>query len=380
MSAHSVCFSGTLSAALPDGLSPDVSPGAPPDSGPSSGPPIGPDAPWLAPLAGYSDLPFRLLCKENGAAATCTEMVSAKGLIYGLRKKKRDSGTEDLLVTAPEDTPLIVQLFGEDPDFISAAARELAGRGYSYFDLNMGCSVPKVTKTGAGAALLKNPNSALAAGRALFQAVGAGRAGCKLRLGWDATSEVYLDLAKALEDAGAAWITLHPRYARQGFGGDARLEALEKLSKSVRIPVIASGDLFSASDGVQRLDLGVAGVMFARGAMANPAIFMQYRSLLCGETVQNALPPGQLLALIRRHAALARELTPGKPGRSGFSPALLKMRGAVPRYVRHLPGARHLRAALVRCASWDELDDILRDFFNTAEIAEASAFADKEKE
>lgn len=341
--------------------------------------PLGPEFPWLAPLAGFSDLPFRLLCRENGAAVACTEMVSAKGLMYGLRRKNKEpSATEELLTTVPEDAPLVVQLFGEDPEFVSRAVDELLARGFRWFDLNMGCSVPKVTKTGAGAALLKDPEQALAVASALFASAGPGRAGCKLRLGWDADNPVYLDLARRLEDAGVAWLTLHPRFARQGFGGALDLAALERLARAVRIPVLASGDLFSAEEGLRRLDTGVSGVMFARGAMANPAIFRQYRALLkkgrapgapVAERTPEPLAAGELLRLIRRHAELARALTPGKPGRKGLAPALLKMRTVVPRYVRHLPGSKRLRLSLTRCEDWRDLDAILGEFFqrNTSE-------------
>ena len=341
-----------------------------PDSSP---PPIGPDAPWLAPLAGFSDLPFRLLCREQGAAVACTEMVSAKGLIYGLRQKSCPisgsmngpiNGTEELLITVPEDTPLVVQLFGEDAAFVAAAVEELQGRGFRYFDLNMGCSVPKVTKTGAGAALLKDPERAEAVASAFLEKAGPGRAGCKIRLGWDNRWPVYLDLARRLADAGAAWITLHPRYARQGFSGKADVKALELLARAVDIPVMASGDLFSAEDAVARLETGIRGVMFARGAMNNPAIFRRYLALRRAEELPEALPAHELHALIARHAELARALTPGRPGKSGCAPALLKMRTVVPRYVRHLPGIRHLRQALTHCGDWDELDRILQQYFS----------------
>lgn len=322
--------------------------------------PITPDKPWLAPLAGFSDLPFRLLCRERGAAAACTEMVSAKGLIYGLRGKKTDNATEALLRTTAADQPLIVQLFGADPVFIHDAAKELRDRGYLFFDLNLGCSVPKVTRTGAGAALLKEPRLALEVAAALFRAAGPGRAGCKLRLGWDAGSEVYMDLARGLQDAGAAWITLHPRYARQGFGGEVRLEALEKLAAGLQIPVLASGDLFRPADAMARLDLGISGLMFARGAMADPTIFSQYLALLKDGRSPEPPDAGALRALISRHAALARQWGGGVPGRSGLDPALLKMRGFAPRYLRHLPGAKAARAALARCSSWEELEALLK--------------------
>ena len=327
--------------------------------------PIGPDFPWLAPLAGFSDLPFRLLCREQGAAVACTEMVSAKGLIYGLRQKSGQmNGTEELLVTTPEDVPLVVQLFGEDPEFIGAATEELQQRGFMYFDLNMGCSVPKVTKTGAGAGLLRNPDQAIAVAAALFKKAGPGRAGCKIRLGWDSAAPVYLELAKRLADAGAAWVTLHPRYASQGFRGSADIAALEKLSKAVDIPVLASGDLFTAEDGLRCLEAGADGVMFARGAMSNPAIFNRYLALRQAGEFPAILSARELLALILRHAELARALTPGRPGKKGHAPALLKMRTVVPRYVRHLPGVKHLRQALARCEDWDGLQAALREYFS----------------
>ncbi|MDR2488488.1 MAG: tRNA-dihydrouridine synthase family protein [Desulfovibrio sp.] len=256
--------------------------------------PISPETPWLAPLAGFSDLPFRLLCREQGAAVACTEMISAKGVVYGVRnnKKARDGhsgSTDDLLATCPEDSPLVVQLFGAEPEFLTEATELLCGRGFCWFDLNMGCPVPKVTKTGAGAALLREPARAVAAAAAVFRSAGPGRAGCKLRLGWDAVSPVYIDLAKALEDAGAAWITLHPRYARQGFSGEADTEAWEKLVRAVSIPVLASGDLFRAKDALRCLSTGVSGVMFARGAMTNPAIFRRYHSLYRASAAQPSL-------------------------------------------------------------------------------------------
>jgi tRNA-dihydrouridine synthase B len=235
----------------------------------------------------------------------------------------------------------------------------------------MGCSVPKVTRTGAGAALLRAPDRALAAGRALFEAAGPGRAGCKLRLGWDSRSPVYRDLARRLQDAGAAWLTLHPRFARQGFSGSADYAAFESLANDLDVPLIASGDLFSAADGIRCLERGASGVMFARGALANPMIFRQYLTMRAGGRAGGGVPAGTLRALIARHARLARTMTPGRPGRSGCSPALLKMRTVVPRYVRRLPGVKALRLGLVHCESWEELEALLDGFFTGLPGAEA---------
>lgn len=324
-----------------------------------------PDAPWLAPLAGWSDLAFRLLCREQGAAVCCTEMISAKGLVYGGRN------TEDLLLTTPEDSPLVAQIFGAEPFFMGEAVRRLRDRGFSWFDVNMGCSVHKVSKTGSGAALLRDPALALAVADAVIAAAGPGRAGFKLRLGWsespDRSGDVYLSLGRELAARGAGWLTLHPRYALQKFGGTPRYSALAELVRAVSIPVIASGDLFRAEDGVRVLaETGAAAVMYARGALGDPAIFARHKALLASgcalhapahaELEDRADSPAEreaLTRLIRRHAELAR--------RWSNRTALLKMRTFVPRYVRHIDGARALRQKLIRCTDWDTLNAIVAD-------------------
>jgi tRNA-dihydrouridine synthase B len=223
----------------------------------------------------------------------------------------------------------------------------------------MGCPVPKVAKTGAGAALLKNPSQALACARALLAAVPPGHAGFKLRLGWEAC--VLPDLGRALEDAGAGWLALHPRTARQGFTGAIREEALAELAAAVRIPVLASGDLFSAGQAMERLSTGVAGVMFARGALGDPAIFARYLRALRGARLADPLSPEDLRALILRHLELAEFFSSGGAGKE--KSALLKMRAIVPRYLRHLPGARNLRRELAGCVSQEQLRGLLENFF-----------------
>ncbi len=316
-------------------------------------PPLGPGTPWLAPLAGYSDLPFRLLCRENGAAAACTEMVSAKGLVYG------SPGTEPLLDTCPADAPLVVQLFGSDPAFVERAMGMLLERGQRWFDLNAGCSVRKVVRTGAGAALLREPELLARVAGTMVRMAGPGACGVKLRLGWrDRDAGAYLDAARRLEDAGVAWLTLHPRTAGQGFAGQADRAALARLKAAVSVPVLASGDLLTARDAVDCLEeTGVDGVMFARGAMHDPAVFRRFERLRRG--LDDPGPDrGETARLIRRHAALTREHAPrhGQERR-----ALLRMRSAVPRYVRGLPGASEVRLRLTRCRSWEELDAIVEE-------------------
>ena len=290
--------------------------------------PFAPAKPWLAPLAGWSDLPFRLLCRRFGAAVCCTEMISAKGLIY------KSPGTAELFATCPEDGPVVVQLFGSEAPFMEAAAGQLRDKGFVWFDCNMGCSVPKVARTGSGAAMCKDIDNALSVAEALIRAAGRGRVGFKLRLGW---------------------LTLHPRTAKQGFTGTARWEYLSELKALVSLPVIASGDLFTAEDGVRCLaETGVDTVMYARGALRDPAIFKAHLDLLAGREPEVA-DVATLLARIREHARLARELSTEKV-------ALLKMRTIVPRYVRHIEGSKQLRADIIACRSWDDFEKALRSF------------------
>lgn len=314
-----------------------------------------PDAPWLAPLAGFSDLAFRRLCREHGAAVCCTEMVSVKGLLYG------SSGTRDLLDTCPEDSPLVVQLFGNEAELMPQVMEPLQERGFRYFDLNMGCSVAKVNRTGCGAAMLKDIPGALKVAEVMIRCAGAGHVGFKFRLGWDASSEVWRDLARALQDLGAGWLCLHPRYARQGFSGVAQWSALEELAGLISIPLIASGDLFTPEDGVRCIrETGVNTVMYARGAMQNPAVFEEHVRLWQGKALENNLDQykAALYHRVMRHAELARQHGTERS-------ALLRMRTLIPRYAHHLEGVKQMRQHVVQCRSWPELEAILRDFLGS---------------
>lgn len=332
---------------------------------------IQPGVPWLAPLAGYSNLPFRLLCRELGAGVTCTEMVSAKGIYYSLNQARRPTleqinqkdgkASWSLLASPPEDDPLVIQLFGAEPEIMQAAAEAVgelfAGRDV-YFDLNMGCSVPKVVKTGAGAAMLGDISNALKVAQALINVAGPGRAGFKLRLGWLKGDDVYLELAKGLEAAGAAWVSLHPRYGRQGYSGQADWAKLKKLKQAVSIPVVASGDLLSAQAAKSCLEqTGVDAVMFARGAMSNPFIFREFNQLMQGGEVT---PPSaeELLEAIAKHREFARKWLDDRY-------ALSQMRGFIPRYVHHFPGVRGLRQSLSACQTWEDMDIVISKFMLT---------------
>ena len=303
--------------------------------------PIIPTRPWLAPLAGFSDLPFRLLCRELGARVTCTEMVSAKGLVYNSK------GTAELLATTREDSPLIVQIFGSEPEYIGKAMDILLDQGVRYFDLNSGCPVKKVTKTGSGAALLKTPELLTDLVALMARKAGPKNVGVKIRLGWQASEPVFRTLAPDLEKAGAAWITLHPRFAKQGFSGTADWNGLKELKSLVSLPVIASGDLIHAEDAVRCIrETGADAVMFARGALNDPAIFERFNDLMQGR-IPGTKDAAQLLAMIKRLMELS--CIHGNEAK-----ALLRMRTLAPRFVRDLPGSRSLRNNLTQCRTWED--------------------------
>lgn len=308
--------------------------------------PITPDRPWLAPLAGFSDLPFRLLCRDFGCHTAVTEMVSAKGLIYG------SPGTRELLQTCDPDAPLVVQLFGSEEPFLVQAVERLRAEGFRYFDLNCGCPVRKVAKTGSGAALLKDPTHLLRLAQAMIAATEPGCMGFKIRLGWTVGQPVYLPLARRLEELGAGWIAMHPRFGAQGFTGQADWSRLAELKAAVGLPVIASGDLFQAEDALRCVErTGVDSIMFARGALGDPAIFDRYLRLLRGlEPLEKT--NRDMTAMVRRLSELYAQHGLDRLG-------LLKMRTLVPRFLKGLPGARAFRRDIVFCTSWDQVFDIL---------------------
>lgn len=332
--------------------------------------PINPENPWLAPLAGWSDLPFRLLCREQGASVACTEMVSVKGLVYG------GKNTHDLLRTNEQDSPLAVQIFGAEQEFMQKGVQLLKEQGFCFYDVNVGCSVNKVVKTGAGSAMLKDLPNFYKVAKTVIDEVhkDAGhKIGFKIRLGYYLGEDVYEELALRLQDFGVDWITLHPRYARQGFSGVPKYEALTRLKHLLEIPVIASGDLFTARDGVKvLLETGVNGVMYARGAMSNPHIFAEHKYLwkYVQENTLNStdIPDYEELfprtleqikkdvyALIMAHLNYAKTYSPDR--------AVLQMRTIVPRYVRHLENAKLVRQALIKCRSFADLESVLQEFF-----------------
>ncbi len=335
-----------------------------------NGLPIGPKYPWLAPISGFSDLPFRLLCREHGCQVACTEMISAKGVVYN------SPGTRQLLQTCKQDTPLVVQVFGSEGKFIAKALEHFLEIGFEYFDLNAGCPVKKVVKSGAGASLLKNLDNLISLAKEMVSIAGNNKVGVKIRSGWSKQTENYIELGQSLEAIGVGWLTFHPRSAVQAFSGRANWDQLKKLKEKTNIPIIGSGDILTAQDAYNCLQqTGIDGIMFARGALNNPMVFNEYKELLENNSVWNESElsrsksekkvtlaerehlfriKSELRSITKRHIELSRQFN---NSRSAF----LKMRKIIPRYLRSFCQAREVRQKIVSCRDWNELIKLIQE-------------------
>jgi nifR3 family TIM-barrel protein len=229
-------------------------------------------------LAGITNLPFRLLAKEAGCALVCSEMISAHGLV---NKSKR---TRQMLDSLPEEKPLSVQIFGSQADIMAEAARVVETSGADIIDINFGCSVRKIIKTGSGVALMKAPETAEAVIKAVRKVVRIPLT-IKLRSGWNPTGNQAFEISQIAEACGVDAITIHPRTAKQGFSGHSDWAIIAKLKKQVNIPVIGNGDIFSADDAIAMLEqTRCDAVMIGRMAIGNPWIFSRVLARMRGET------------------------------------------------------------------------------------------------
>ena len=223
----------------------------------------------LAPMAGVSDLPFRLLCREQGAGLAVMEMVSAKAILY------RNKNTEELMRTVPEDRPVSLQLFGSDPDIVSEIALQIEERPYDILDFNMGCPVPKIVKNGEGSALMREPEKAARIVRECVRKIHKPMT-VKIRKGFNDQEVNAVELAKRLEDAGAAAITVHGRTREQFYSGKADWDIIRRVKEAVKIPVIGNGDVNSPESAQAMMkETGCDAVMIGRAARGNPWIFRQ---------------------------------------------------------------------------------------------------------
>jgi nifR3 family TIM-barrel protein len=334
---------------------------------------------FLAPVAGYTDRAFRSICVEEGADFSFTELVSSEALTrnprrYGFGAPDRPGpdhpGSEwppaaAILRRAPNEGRYAIQLFGAEPEVMYRAALLLAPFRPEAVDLNAGCPVPKVVKTGAGSALMRDP---VRLGRIVEALVRASREGLggvpvtvKLRSGWDAASINYAQCARIAVEAGAAMLSLHPRTRAQGYGGKSDWSQIADLVPRLAVPVTGSGDLFSPEDAERMFrETGCAAVMFARGAQGNPFIFSAARSLLETGAYRPPEAARRIEAGLRQLELLAADL--------GERAACREMRKQFAAYTKGcfgapgIPGGAALRERLVRAASIAEYRAILDPF------------------
>lgn len=303
----------------------------------------------LAPMAGVTDLPFRLLCKEQGAGLLCMEMVSAKAVCY------RNRNTEAMLSIDPGETPVSLQLFGSDADIISETAARLEERPFSILDLNMGCPVPKVTGNGEGSALMKNP--ALVE-EIVSKTVKAIRkpVTVKIRKGFDEDHINAVEIARIAEACGASAVTVHGRTREQYYHGRADWDIIRQVKEAVDIPVIGNGDVVSPASAEEMLSqTGCDGVMIGRGARGNPWIFRQILHWMKTGEEEERPPVEEVKAMILRHARLLAEY-------KGMYTGIREMRKHVAWYTAGFPNSSRLRAEVNKVESLDELEDLIRNF------------------
>lgn len=252
----------------------------------------------LGPMAGVTDLPFRLLCKEQGADLVYTEMISAKGIYY------RNKNTEKLWEIEENERPVALQLFGSQPELMAEMAKEIEGRNFDILDINMGCPVPKVVNNGEGSALMKQPELAGKIVKAISENINK-PVTVKFRKGFHDDMLNAVDFAKRMEDNGAAALAVHGRTREQYYSGKADWEVIAQVKEAVSIPVIASGDIFSPEDALRcKKETNCDALMLARGARGNPWLFRRIKRYLDEGILEEAPSIQDVVAMILRHGKM----------------------------------------------------------------------------
>lgn len=302
----------------------------------------------LAPMAGVTDLPFRLLCKEQGCGAMFTEMVSAKALLY------RNRNTGPLLETREEEAPVAVQIFGSDPDIMSEMALQLEEGPYAWIDVNMGCPVPKIVNNGEGSALMKNPALAekilTVMVKKLHKPVTV-----KFRKGFTEKDANAVEFARMAESCGVAAVAVHGRTREQYYSGKADWDIIRQVKEAVSIPVWGNGDVFTPEDAKRmQEETGCDGILVARGAKGNPWLFRRINHYL---NTGEILPPpdgAELKRMIIRHAQLQAEYR-------GEAIAVREMRKHVAWYTAGYPHSSSLRCDINQTETMEELIRLIEE-------------------
>ena len=306
-------------------------------------------SPWLlAPMAGFTDAVMRTLCEEQGAALTYTEMVSAKGLYYGGDKTGR-------LTYIPEGAgPTAIQIFGSDPEVMAFAARELDRLPNRVLDINMGCPVPKVVRSGDGSALMRDPDLVYEIVKAASDA-SSKPVTVKIRKGFTEEEANAPEVAKAAEAGGCAAVAVHGRTRGQYYGGTVDRDIIRKVKEAVSVPVIASGDVTTAEEGMSMLaETGCDMVMIGRGALGNPWIFRDLDCAYRGEPVPPAPAPEERKAMMIRHLEMLC-------GLKGEDTGVREFRKYITRYTKGLPGAAALRRSANDITELGEMTRAIRE-------------------
>ena len=304
----------------------------------------------LAPMAGVTDLPFRLLCREQGAGLLCMEMVSAKAIMYN------NKNTEALMEIHPEEMPVSLQLFGSDPDIISEMAKRIEERPFAILDINMGCPMPKIVNNGEGSALMKNPALIGEIVRKTVKSIQK-PVTVKIRKGFDDEHINAVEIAKIVEDAGAAAITVHGRTREQYYTGSADWDIIARVKEAVSIPVIGNGDVKDAQSARKMLDeTGCDGIMIGRAAQGNPWIFRQITRYLEDGAETARVTPQEMKEVILRHADLQLAV-------KGEYTGIREMRKHVSWYTTGLPRSARFRQQVNEMQTMEQLRESVEMLF-----------------
>lgn len=303
----------------------------------------------LGPMAGVTDLPFRCLCKEQGASLIYTEMVSAKGIHYN------NKNTKSLLETADSERPVALQLFGENAEIMSEVAKRIEELPFDILDINMGCPVPKVVNNGEGSALMKEPKKAGQIIEAIAKAVKK-PVTVKIRKGFGKEDANAPELAKIAEESGAAAVAVHGRTREQYYSGKADWEIIRQVKEAVKIPVIGNGDIFTPEDAKRMLEsTGCDGLMLARGVQGDPWLFARVNHYLeTGELLPKP-PMSELIDTILRHAKLQLEF-------KGEYLGMREMRKHVAWYTTGYPHSAKLRVKVNAVETMGQLEELLHAY------------------